>query len=167
MIWGRDEIVYLEKLFVYRICCNVYVRCIQLYEDDKAARGGVTKRRMAGRKIVDERGRRKYEARKEKKRREHAETGLNLRSSAVKYREPRLSDVPAARDLICCASYVFMASPFLLKVSSYGRPPPPLLESSTGSICAPRVDRIVDENRGVRNFLKGNALNSKVLKVEV
>ena len=90
MIWGRDEIVYLEKLFVYRICCNVYVRCIQLYEDDKAARGGVTKRRMAGRKIV-ERGRRKYEARKEKKRREHAETGLNLRSSAVKYREPRRS----------------------------------------------------------------------------
>lgn len=139
-----------------------------VYEDDKAARGGVTKRRMAGRKIVDERGRRKYEARKEKKRREHAETGLNLRSSAVKYREPRLSDVPAARDLICCASYVFMASPFLLKVFlPTAAPPPPLLESSTGSICAPRVDRIVDENRGVRNFLKGNALNSKVLKVEV
>lgn len=77
---------------------RVFYICIYIYSTRRGTRvgrrtrGGVTREEWPSEKS-SERRRRKYEARKEKKRREHAETRLNLRpgASAVKYREPRRS----------------------------------------------------------------------------
>lgn len=114
-----------------------------------------------------ERRRRKYEARKEKKRREHGETrGLTYvlgreisRAAAI-----GLSDVPAldrARSNLLRFLRIY-GEAFLLKLST-DRFLRVLCSASLSTRSIRVLDRIEDEIGG-RNFLERNDLNSKVSK---